>query len=285
MPRDGTISMCLHNAMKNVKTIAALAFLLFVSIASAGAQPSDPYEHWAQVLTRFVNERGEVDFRALARERGNLDAFLDYVARVSPRSTPEAFASREAKLAYYINAYNALAMFNVVDLDFPKSLSGLTKIRFFVFKRFTVGGERMSLYALENDLIRPLGDERVHFALNCMAAGCPRLPRTAFRAETLDRKLDAEARRFFSEGRNLQMDPERKIVRVSHILELYTKDFLARMPTLIAYINLYASVQVPGDYQTEFIDYDWTVNDQHRDQIGSRGRGFLAVHQLLRAKL
>ncbi len=252
--------------LKNVKTIAALAFLLFVSMAPAWAQPSDPYEHWAQVLTRFVDERGEVDFRALARERADLEAFLGYVARVSPRSTAESFASREAKLAYYINAYNALAMFNVIDSGFPRSLSGLTKVRFFGFKRFTVGGERMTLYTIENDLIRPLGDERVHFALNCMSVGCPRLPRTAFRAETLDRQLDVEARRFFSEGRNLQMDPERKIVRVSGILDFYTKDFLARMPTLISYINLYASVQVPGDYQTEFIDYGWTVNDQHRDR-------------------
>lgn len=135
--------------LKNAKTIVALTFLWLISITSAWAQSADPYEHWAQVLTKFVNESGEVDFRALARERADLDAFLDHVARVSPRSTPEAFTSRESKLAYYINAYNALAMFNVIDSGFPRSLSGLTKVKFFGFKRVTVGGERMTLYALE----------------------------------------------------------------------------------------------------------------------------------------
>ena len=173
--------------LKNAKTVAALAFLLFVSITPAWAQPPDPDEHWARTLAKFVNERGEVDFHALARDRTDLEAFLDYVARVSPRSTPESFPSRESKLAYYINAYNALAMFNVIGMNFPRSLSGLVKVKFFGFRRFTVGGERMTLYALENDIIRPLGDERVHFALNCMAVSCPRLPRTPFRAET-DRK-------------------------------------------------------------------------------------------------
>jgi hypothetical protein len=49
------------------------------------------------------------------------------------------------------------------------------KIRFFLLRKYRVGGEDMSLYALENDIIRPLGEPRVHFALNCMAVSCPRL--------------------------------------------------------------------------------------------------------------
>ena len=226
---------------------------------------------------KFVNERGEVDFRALARDRADLDTFLDYVAHAGPRSTPGSFTNREAKLAYYINAYNALAMFNIIDSDFPRSLSGLTKVKFFGWKRFAIDGERMSLYTLENDVIRPQGDERVHFALNCMSVGCPRLPRVPFQAENLDRQLDAEAREFFGEKRNLQIDSGRKLVRVSSILKFYTGDFLARMPTLIAYINLYASTQIPGDYHVEFIDYDWTVNDPRRDKGSSLFRGLIAA--------
>jgi hypothetical protein len=236
------------------------------SATPAEVQQNDPYQSWGRILIKFVNDRGEVDFRSLAHDRADLDTYLDYIERVSPRSAPGLFVSREAKLAYYINAYNALAMFNVVDSDFPKSLSGLARVKFFGLKRFAIGGERMSLYALENDVIRPQGDERVHFALNCMSVGCPRLPRVPFRAEDLDRQLDAGAREFFDGKRNLQVDPERKLVRVSSILKFYTEDFLARTPTLIAYINLYANTQIPSGYRVEFIDYDWTVNDQHRDK-------------------
>lgn len=248
---------------------ALLAGMLMVS-ALVQAQQIDPYQAWARVLARFVSERGEVDFRSLSREHGDLDVFLDYVARISPRSAPELFPGREAKLAYYINAYNALAMFNVIHSGIPERLDWWRKFRFFGLRRFPVGGERMSLYALENDVIRPLGDERVHFALNCMVKSCPRLPRVAFTPEKLNRQLEDEARRFFAETRNLQVLPDRKLARVSSILKFYGEDFLAKSPTLIAYINLYAPAGIPADFETEFMEYDWTVNDQSR---GVAGRG------------
>lgn len=241
-----------------------LFFATCVPAVSAEVQQSDPYQAWARVLVKFVNERGEVDFHTLDHNRSDLDAFLGYISQVSPRSAPQSFLSKEAKLAYYINAYNALAMFNVLDSGIPTSLAGLTKIRFFGFKRFPIAGERMSLYTLENDVIRPLGDERVHFALNCMSVGCPRLPRTPFRAESLNQQLDAEARYFFSESRNLQVLNDRKLVRVSSILEFYKEDFLKKSPTLAEYINRYTTTTIPADYEIEFIDYDWTVNDQRR---------------------
>ena len=249
-------------------TLVALILLCGVCVPAAAAevQQSDPYQPWARVLVKFVNERGEVDFHALAHDRTDLDKFLDYVAQVSPRLAPESFSSKEAKLAYYLNAYNALAMFNVIDSGIPTSLTGLTKIRFFGFKRFPVGGERMSLYALENDVIRPFGDERVHFALNCMSVGCPQLPREPFRADRLNQHLDGESRIFFFETRNLQVLPDQRLVRVSSILKFYPEDFLAKSSTLIAYINQYASVKIPEGYQIEFIDYDWTVNSQRRQR-------------------
>lgn len=251
--------------------VVLLAGMLMVPTL-AQAQHGDPYAVWGRVLAGFVSERGEVDFRALSRDRGDLDTFLGYVARISPRSAPDSFPGREAKLAYYINAYNALAMFNVIDSDFPQNLSSWRKIRFFGLKRFPVGGERMSLYTLENDVIRPLGDERVHFALNCMVVSCPRLPRVAFTPEKLDRQLEDEARRFFAETRNLQILPDRKLARVSSLLKFYAEDFLVKSATLIGYISRYAPASVPAGFEIEFMEYDWTVNDQHRGVAGHESR-------------
>jgi len=245
-----------------MKWCALIGVMSLIS-ASAAAEPAPVYQHWREVLARHVNERGEVDFRAVAADK-DLDAFLDDVARVSPRSAPQSFPDRQAELAYYLNAYNALSMFNVIDSGFPKSLGAARRVVFFGVKRFTVGGERMSLYTLENDVIRPLGDERVHFALNCMSVSCPRLPREPFLPAQLDQTLEQKAREFFAERRNLEVLPERKLVRVSSILKFYREDFLAKSPTLIAYINRYAKSAIPEDYAVEFIPYDWSVNDQHR---------------------
>ena len=246
-----------------LRLVAAILLVgALVAPAPAQTRQPDPYAGWARVLERFVNDRGEVDFHRLAGERADLEAFLEYVARVSPRTAPELFPGRDAALAYYINAYNALAMVNVIDSGFPHSLGGLYKLWFFGIKRFSVGGERMSLYALENEVIRPLGDERVHFALNCMSVSCPRLPREPFLPGSLNRQLESAAKAFFGDTGNLQLLSEGKRARVSGILDFYTKDFLAKSPTLIAYINRYARKSIPEDYRVEFIDYDWTVNDQ-----------------------
>jgi len=68
-------------------------------------------------------------------------------------------------------------------------------------------------------VIRPSGDPRVHFALNCMVVSCPRLPRTAFTAAALDRELDRAARSFIAENRNVRLDPQNRLVYLSAIFD------------------------------------------------------------------
>ncbi len=152
-------------------------------------------------------------------------------------------------------------MYNVVQAGLPPEL-GSIKVRFFYRNRLRLGGRAISLYALENSIIRPLGEPRVHFALNCMVRGCPRLPREPFEGARLEAQLEAAARLFFAEERNVRLDPAAKTVHFSEILRFYTKDFLAKAPSLIAYANLYRDDPIPADWRVEFIPYDWTLNSQ-----------------------
>ncbi|MEO8203322.1 MAG: DUF547 domain-containing protein, partial [Betaproteobacteria bacterium] len=216
----------------------------------------------ARVLERRVDEHGRVDFAGLALDRADLDRFVSWVYSVGPNSRPEMFPSRAEVIAYHINAYNALAMYNVIAAGTPRSLSEYGLFRFFYLRRVAVGGEAMSLYRYENEVIRPLGEERAHFALNCMAVSCPRLPRMPFRAATLEAALAAETARFVDEERNVVLDRGRRKVRLSAIFDFYPEDFLARAPSLIGYVNSHRSTPVPIEYDVEFIDYDWTVASQ-----------------------
>src|SRR5262252_10094394 len=151
---------------------------------------------WTKVLTRHVDDAGRIDFDSLRQNHADLDRVVAFIAAVDPDSQPQRFPDKHSRLAFYINAYNALAMCGVVQAGVPESLGGLTKFTFFYLRTFVVGGKSISLYKLENDVIRPLGEERIHFALNCMVVSCPRLPRTAFSAAALDRQLDSAARAF-----------------------------------------------------------------------------------------
>jgi len=220
---------------------------------------------WTDVLKRYVDARGRVDFSGLAKDRAGLDEVVKYIAAVDPLSSPGRFATPNARMAYYLNAYNALAMYGVLDAGVPKRFGWIDRTRFFVLRKFTIGGRAVSLYRLENSVIRPLGDPRVHFALNCMSVSCPRLPQSAFTARGLDQELDAAAREFVAEKRNVDVDDSRREIRISEIFKFYTKDFLAKAPTLQSYINQYRLSPVPADYKIVFNDYDWSINDQVRN--------------------
>ncbi len=219
---------------------------------------------WSTVLARFVDDQGRVDFRGLARDGHDLDVTVAGIAALAPGNAPAEFPTLADRLAFHVNTYNALAMEHVVRRGIPVRLSLFDRLGFFVLSSVKVGGRSMSLYDYENDVIRPLGDERVHFVLNCMSVSCPHLPRTPFHAAALDRELDAAARGFFAEMRNVQVDDVRHVVRLSSILSFYKADFLAHAPSLADYVNHYRAEPVPVGYRIEFIPYDWTINIQPR---------------------
>lgn len=227
--------------------------------AAEGA--TSPQQAWANVLSRHVDDKGRIDFAAIGRDRADLDAYVAYIARVSPESEPRSFPTPQSKLAHYINAYNALAIYDVLASNYPPNLNDV-KVGFFYKNRFQVGGRYISLYALENQVIRPMGDPRVHVALNCMARGCPRLPREPFEADRLDAQLDGQAKEFYNATRNVEPQPDKKTVRLSQILQFYTADFTKKAPSLIAYVNGYREEKIPADWKVDFIPYDWNLNKQ-----------------------
>lgn len=220
---------------------------------------------YARVLQRHVNDRGEVDFAALRDDTSNAGwpALTQYLRAVAntPIARPAAGAPRgRSDLAHMINAYNALSMYNVIASGIPQTHAGLAKLRFFVLRKFEIGGEVMSLYAFENDIIRKLDEPRSHFALNCSAVSCPVLPRAPFTAANLDAELQRETKAFFARPENLAVDNATQTVYLNELLKFYTEDFVpGHAESLIAYAQRYTEQTIPPHYKVLFTPYDWTV--------------------------
>jgi hypothetical protein len=221
---------------------------------------------YARMLQKHVNDKGEVDFAALRDDRsdGGIDALAQYLRAVAV--TPlSAGVTANARLAHMVNAYNALSMYNVIASGIPATHSGAAKVKFFLLRKFEIGGTTMSLYAFENDIIRKLNEPRIHFALNCSAVSCPVLPRRPFTAENLDTELDREARSFFARSDNLIINHTAHTIAFNEILKFYTEDFTpSHAPSLIAYAQRYVNQTLPPDYQVIFTPYDWTVANSKR---------------------
>lgn len=227
--------------------------------------PAAAHAAWARVLATHVNALGEVDFHALARDREALDRYVRHVAEVPLDGLPDG----PVRLAHMINAYNALSMYNVLESGIPATHAGLAKLRFFVLRKFEIGGQARSLYGFENDVIRPYArarsDPRVHFALNCSAVSCPVLPRVPFSAENLDAELERETRAFFARPQNFRIDATQRTVWLSELLDFYAEDFVpGPASSVLAYVNRYAPEPAPLEFAVRYAPYDWTVADSRR---------------------
>ncbi len=243
--------------------------------AEAEISATFSHEDWTKVLEKFVDDRGRVDYRGLAGDRAVFDRYLRQVETVSPETDPDRFPTREDRLAYYLNAYNAQVFQGVLERgpEEESVWSGLVSgLNFFGRMKVTLGGKKMNLKTLEDRYVRErFQDPRVHAALNCASIGCPRLPRKAFEAETLGRDLDAGMRAFVADPKNVEIDPVRKQVRLSKIFDWFEEDFLAgekRLgngnPTILDAVNRYRKpgARIPPGYEVEFKPYDKRINKQ-----------------------
>ena len=261
------------------------------------AEPPTPSERFSHAdldafLGRHVDAQGLVDYAAARSDRADLDRYVATLARVSPDNAPERFPSAPDRLAYWINAYNAWVLRLVLNHDPVGSVHAIGTTAsevlgpllpdgtgFFFLMRVPLGGQRLSLYTLENRVIRGRFDEpRIHFALNCASIGCPRLPRHAFDPARLEAQLTRETDRFLAETRNLAIDREAGDIRLSSIFEWYAEDFTGwmarhapdRPATLPGWIALHGSdttrsaLRACSDCTVRFVPYDWGLNAQAR---------------------
>src|ERR1700687_831952 len=102
---------------------------------TASRPGADPEKAWASHLSRFIDDKGRMDYAGMAKDPGDLETYLAYIARVAPKSRPEMFPTAEARLAFCINAYNALAMYDVLRSNPPPDLNEV-KVTFFYKNRF-----------------------------------------------------------------------------------------------------------------------------------------------------
>lgn len=248
--------------------------------AEAAAQlKAFPFETWDTLTRTHVDDKGRADYTALKADPSQLRSFVGTLSTVGPGAYPDLFPTPDHKFAYFINGYNALAMFNALS-RYP----GLTnlddiKVDFFYLTEVRISGQTINLYDLENEIVRPRMREhyvgkgegsklgRVHFALNCASASCPQLPDEAFMPATLEAQLDAETRKFVTEARNVTVDDAARKVTLSRIFDWYKEDFTddAGKPiNQLAWINKYRAEdqQLDTSYAIEFFEYDWTLNDQ-----------------------
>lgn len=214
--------------------------------------PALSHQIWDELLQKYVSSTGKVNYAGMKKEKVKLQQYLDLLAANPVQNS----WSRNKKMAYWINAYNAFTVKLIVD-HYP--VSSITKIHSgkpWSKKWIKLGSETYSLDQIENEILRPrYKDARIHFAVNCAAKSCPPLLNKAWTAENLEANFEKQARNFINNS-NYNKIGEKK-VQISKIFEWYAGDF----DNIINYLNKYAQITIKSNAKVTYLEYDWALNE------------------------
>lgn len=259
--------------------------------AYASEVKADLYAGWDSVLHKYVNSKGEVNYKAWKADRGDLDSFIQAAGNLTAHDC--AGMNRDEQLALWINIYNAFTAKLVLD-HYPIQRSGFnlypsSSIRQIdgVWDKYRVTscGRSVTLSEIENKILREeFREPLIHFAINCASRSCPKLLNRAYRSATLKSDLDEAAREFVNDSTRNQIGVKSGKVELSKIFDWFGDDFKERYGGQkasarsdsnfsakdSAVINfLLAHTQGAGKellasnkFTIGYLPYDWSLNEQ-----------------------
>ncbi|MCH7813531.1 MAG: DUF547 domain-containing protein [Planctomycetes bacterium] len=181
---------------------------------------------WATVLRENVKD-GLVDYDHLGDHAAPLERYLALVALVGPLQTPDRFASGSARLAYYLNAYNAGVLRAVLYEQVPATMHDVRRPSLEHGYRLLVDGRPMTLAELRQAARKEsLGDARIEFCLCDAARGSPPLRDQPYRPGVLEEQLAAAAREAMDNPNLVMVDHERERLNVALVIQQHRQEFL-----------------------------------------------------------
>ncbi len=266
--------------MKTGKTLLPSLLLFLFAATPTAAQEVPDHVGFTRVLADVVRTP-RVDYAALERRRADLAAYLDRLEGTDEAAL--ASAPLEVQLAFWINAYNA-CMLHRVSNHYPirkdaglvgsvrNALAGrpdnsVWQIRDVFTGSFCgVAGKSRSLDEIEHEIVRPMGEPRIHFAVNCAAVSCPPLAAEAYDPARIEEQLDRAVRGFVANPEHFLIDRSGDgSLTLNRVLDWFGDDFGGKEGLLgffAAYVpDADAEFLARPGVEVRFFEYDWTLND------------------------
>ncbi len=250
---------------RSLASIAIVAVCALPASASDAAIDLDLYAKLLESHTRPVDKlvQVEVDYAAFGRSA----EFKRLAGQV--RATKPSQLARDEKLAFWINAYNILTI-ELITKHYP--LDGIKEIGSFFspvwdLEVATIEGRSISLGEIEHEILRKMGEPRIHAAIVCASLSCPPLARTPFRPATLDQDLSTAMRTWLSNPeKGIAIDQEKRTIALSKIFDWFEEDFESRGGVLVA-IEPYLPADAASwlrengrNARIRYFQYDWSLN-------------------------
>lgn len=236
---------CAKTAKNTIPEIA------YTSNTSAITKSID-HQKWNRLLQKHVTTNGNVDYLGFKNDRNQLQTYLDELSA----NVPQKSWSKNAVLAYWINAYNAFTVKLILDHYPVKSIKDIKRPWDQEF--IGLGDRTYSLGDIEHDILREMNEPRIHFAINCASFSCPELANKAYTEQNLEQQLDTAAKTFVNDKTKNMIKAD--YIEISKIFKWFSGDFETQ-GTLIDFLNKYSKVKIDSDAKVKYKDYNWSLNE------------------------
>ncbi len=228
------------------------------------------YSNWDALLKKYVAPKTLEGIPVLAVNYQGLGKDPRYTALIADleNAPVSALKSQEEQLVFWINAYNIMAVKMVLDHYPVKSVKDAGGLVYSVWKLQvgTVGGKERTLHEIEHDILRLMGEPRIHVAIVCASLSCPDLRPEAYTVERLHEQLNDQMKGFLAnEQKGLQVDESKQRLYLSPIFKWFADDFEEKggvRPFLARYApEQFADFLNNTGFRVSYLDYNWNLNE------------------------
>ncbi len=247
------------------------------------------YDDYAIVLGQYVNKSALVNYKAIKAHPEALNRFVTALGNLSPK-TVQSWNTKD-RLAFWMNAYNALTLKAIVD-HYPIQSTWPAKLRFPANSiqqipgvknklSFRVTGQQMTLDHIKHEILRKRFHEpRMHMALTDGAKGSPRLLNVPYSGDTLDKQLDLQTRRFLRDPKYFHIAWAQNTIFLSSLFKWFGQDYIGicenkiklgklnkKDRAILSFIHPYLSDKDQafiewGKASLQYLKFDWSLNHQ-----------------------
>lgn len=210
------------------------------------------HSYWNNLLQKHVSSKGLVNYKGFKSDRNELINYITYLGM----HTPQGSWTKADKLAYWINAYNAMTIDLILRYYPINSIKDINKPW---EQRFWKLGEKWyNLNEIEHEILRKMDEPRIHFAIVCASISCPKLQNEAFMPLNIDEQLTNATKDFLSDSERNNISKDH--LKLSKIFQWFAKDF-KQTGSLINFLNQYSEITISDKAKKNFKDYNWNLNE------------------------
>jgi len=210
------------------------------------------HNRWNTLLSKNVTKNGNVDYKAFKNNPLELQVYIDNLTHRLPTEDWD----KNDKLAYWINAYNALTI-DLIIRNYPtKSIKDIKDP--WDQRLWKFGSKWQNLNDIEHKILRNMNEPRIHFAIVCASVSCPKLQNEAFTALNIEAQLVKATKEFLNDTSKNKLSEDR--IQLSKVFKWFKKDF-ENSGSVIDFLNLYTDIKISSKAKKSFMDYNWNLND------------------------